>query len=82
MLLASVIFRPPLLSISFIHEEPAYCNELYPIIIEITNEDDQDLKFDMDILLQPSDDDTGLLFPPNISDQYQPFLCSELHNGR
>ena len=67
---------------SFIHKEPAYCNELYPIIFEITNEDDQDLEFDMDVLLQPSDDDTGLLFSFKILDRHQLFLCSELHNGQ
>ncbi|KAF8331398.1 Gryzun, putative trafficking through golgi-domain-containing protein [Cantharellus anzutake] len=54
----SVVFRPHLFSISYGHEEPAYCNELYPINIEITNEHDQDLEFDLDVLLQPSDDDT------------------------
>jgi hypothetical protein len=52
-------FRPHRLHISFKHDEPALIDEQYSVIIEITNEDDEDLQIDIDALLQPSEDEGG-----------------------
>jgi trafficking protein particle complex subunit 11 len=36
-------------------------DEVYPIIIEVTNEDDRELDVTIDVLLQPTEtDDTGM----------------------
>ncbi|KAF5354759.1 hypothetical protein D9756_005506 [Leucocoprinus leucothites] len=43
------------ISVSIQHYAPAYLDEGYPIIIEVTNVDDKDLDVALDVLLQPSD---------------------------
>jgi len=53
----SVITKPHDYHITISHEEPAYINERYPIIIEVANLEERDLEVVMDVLLQPSDDD-------------------------
>ena len=46
-------------SVVFSHSSTAYLDEPYPIIVDVTNRDDRDLKFSMDLLLQPGEDDAG-----------------------
>ena len=53
----SVSYRPHSLNVSLIHQVPAYLDEEYPIVINITNEDDRALDVILDILLQPSEID-------------------------
>ncbi|KAK0486236.1 Foie gras liver health family 1-domain-containing protein [Armillaria novae-zelandiae] len=44
------------------HHAPACIDEVYPIIIEVTNADNRELEVTMDILLQPTEvDDAGLI---------------------
>jgi hypothetical protein len=39
---------------------PAYINEDYPIVVEVTNADDRELEVTADVLLQPTEiDGTG-----------------------
>lgn len=38
-------------------QAPAYLNEDYPIVLEITNGDDQALDISLDVLLQPTEID-------------------------
>lgn len=43
------------------HKSPAYLNEEYPILIEVTNADDRELEVTADVLLQPTEiDGTGM----------------------
>lgn len=39
------------------HHAPAFLDEEYPIIIEVTNADDRDMEIHVDVLLQPTDID-------------------------
>ena len=48
----------------FEHAEPAFLEERYPIDVIITNLDDEDLEFDVDVLMQPTEDETGKLRDP------------------
>lgn len=48
--------------LSFTHQDPAYVDEEYPILIDVANMDDRDLDIIVDVLLQPSEiDDAGSL---------------------
>lgn len=51
--------RPHEISIKLSHAATAYLDEPYPITVDVTNEDDRDLLFTMDALLQPGEDNTG-----------------------
>ncbi|KAF8161338.1 Gryzun, putative trafficking through golgi-domain-containing protein [Crassisporium funariophilum] len=48
------------LKVSFHHETPAYLDEDYPIVIEITNTDTRDLDVVVNILLQPTEIDDAV----------------------
>ncbi|KDQ13969.1 hypothetical protein BOTBODRAFT_110665 [Botryobasidium botryosum FD-172 SS1] len=50
--------RPHLIHVAFKHDSPAYVNERYPVIIEISNVDERDLQIHVDALLQPTEDDS------------------------
>jgi trafficking protein particle complex subunit 11 len=43
--------------VSFDHQSPAYLDEEYPITIDITNTDNQELDIVVDVLLQPTEID-------------------------
>jgi hypothetical protein len=63
-LVFSVRHRPHNLLMSLSHQSPAYMNEDYPIVINITNADDRELDVVADVLLQPSEtDDAGMCLP-------------------
>lgn len=49
--------RPHNLTVSLDHQSPAYLDENYPIVINITNTDDRELDIVIDILLQPTEID-------------------------
>ncbi|KAJ7169134.1 Gryzun, putative trafficking through golgi-domain-containing protein [Mycena crocata] len=53
----SIRHRPHNILMSLSHKSPAYLNEDYPIIIEVTNADDRDLEVTADVLLQPTEVD-------------------------
>ncbi|KAI5120282.1 hypothetical protein M0805_005339 [Coniferiporia weirii] len=55
---AIVKHRPHQVDVSFSHRPPAYLDESYPISIDVTNNDDKELEFSLDVLLQPGDDDS------------------------
>lgn len=57
--LRSVKRRPHQVDVVLSHCPPAYIDEPYPISVDVTNNDDRDLVFSLDVLLQPGDDDTG-----------------------
>lgn len=59
-LLFSVIFRPHALRVTFEHVQPAYLEEHFPIDVVLTNLDTQELEFEVDILMQPTADESGL----------------------
>jgi hypothetical protein len=42
---------------SLSHKSPAYLDEDYPILIEVTNADDRELEVMADVLLQPTEID-------------------------
>ncbi|KAI0261262.1 Gryzun, putative trafficking through golgi-domain-containing protein [Gloeopeniophorella convolvens] len=56
----SVRYRPHQLQVSFTHQSPAYLDEEYPIVIDITNEDDRPLDVVLDVLLQPAEIDEAV----------------------
>ncbi|KAF8271123.1 Foie gras liver health family 1-domain-containing protein [Lactarius quietus] len=56
----TVSYRPHSLDVSMMHQDPAYLDEEYPIVISITNEDDRALDIILDILLQPSEIDEAV----------------------
>jgi trafficking protein particle complex subunit 11 len=45
--------------VSLSHHAPAFLDEVYPIVIDITNADDRDVAVVVDVLLQPTDIDHG-----------------------
>ncbi|KAJ7496837.1 Gryzun, putative trafficking through golgi-domain-containing protein [Mycena latifolia] len=49
--------RPHDIVMSLSHQAPAYLNEDYPIVIEVTNADDRELEVTADVLLQPTEID-------------------------
>ncbi|KAJ6631526.1 Gryzun, putative trafficking through golgi-domain-containing protein [Mycena sp. CBHHK59/15] len=49
--------RPHNILMSLTHKAPAYLNEDYPIVIEVTNADDRELEVVADVLLQPTEID-------------------------
>ncbi|KAJ2918543.1 hypothetical protein MD484_g1826, partial [Candolleomyces efflorescens] len=49
--------RPHLFSVSVLHQEPAFLDENYPIVIEVVNFDNRNLEIIADVLLQPTDID-------------------------
>ncbi|KAH8115389.1 Gryzun, putative trafficking through golgi-domain-containing protein [Phellopilus nigrolimitatus] len=55
---AVVKHRPHEVHVAFSHRPPAYLDESYPISIDVTNDDDRELEFSLDVLLQPGDDDS------------------------
>ncbi len=56
----SVRYRSHSVELDLSHPSPACIDEEYPITIEVTNVDDQDLEIFVDILLQPTEvDDAG-----------------------
>lgn len=56
----SVRHRAHNLLVSVQHNSPAYLDEDYPIVIDITNADDRELDVVVDVLLQPTEiDDAG-----------------------
>lgn len=57
----STAFRPHVFSTRFQHSDPAYLNERFAIDVELTNQDDQDLEFVVDVLMQPTADESGKL---------------------
>lgn len=44
------------------HETPAYLGEHFPIVVDVTNEDEVEIEVFLDILLQPGDDDSRTCF--------------------
>lgn len=52
--------RPHRLQVEFTHHAPAYLDEHYPIMLEVTNIDDRELEISVDVLLQPGEDDSGM----------------------
>ncbi|KAJ6593407.1 Gryzun, putative trafficking through golgi-domain-containing protein [Mycena capillaripes] len=56
---SSVIIRhrPHSILMSLSHKAPAYLDENYPILIEVTNADDRELEVIADVLLQPTEID-------------------------
>ncbi|KAJ7030012.1 Gryzun, putative trafficking through golgi-domain-containing protein [Mycena alexandri] len=56
---SSVIIRhrPHSILMSLSHKAPAYLDEDYPILIEVTNADDRELEVTADVLLQPTEID-------------------------
>ena len=53
----SVRHRSHQLLVSLSHHAPAFLDEEYPILIDITNADDRDMDVVVDVLLQPIDID-------------------------
>ncbi|KDQ50908.1 hypothetical protein JAAARDRAFT_41691 [Jaapia argillacea MUCL 33604] len=53
----NVRHRPHELNVRLTHQEPAYLDEEYPIVIDITNTDDRDLDIMVDVLLHPAEID-------------------------
>ncbi|KAJ2928613.1 hypothetical protein H1R20_g8470, partial [Candolleomyces eurysporus] len=49
--------RPHLFTVSVVHQEPAFLDENYPIVIEVVNLDNRNLEIIADVLLQPTDID-------------------------
>ncbi|KAG8874127.1 hypothetical protein FRB97_006117 [Tulasnella sp. 331] len=50
--------KPHLLQVRFDHRSPAFVGEKYPVLIEIFNEDKRDLEVVVDVLLQPTEDES------------------------
>ncbi|KAG8957730.1 hypothetical protein FRC03_009851 [Tulasnella sp. 419] len=50
--------KPHLLDLQFEHPSPAYMNERYPIQMNIKNNDERELELIVDVLLQPSEDES------------------------
>ncbi|EIN06785.1 hypothetical protein PUNSTDRAFT_115294 [Punctularia strigosozonata HHB-11173 SS5] len=55
--LSYVRHRPHQLQLSVTHSAPAYVDEEYPILVDITNFDDRDFEVELNVLLQPTDID-------------------------
>ncbi|KAF7315077.1 hypothetical protein MIND_00021900 [Mycena indigotica] len=51
----SVRHRSHDISLSLSHKAPAYLDENYPILVQVTNSDDRELEVTGDVLLQPTD---------------------------
>ena len=51
----SVKLRPHAIRVSISHVAPAYLEEEYPIVIEVTNLDNKELDIVADIMLQPTE---------------------------
>lgn len=49
--------QPHRFNVSIVHQEPAFLDEDYPIIIVVVNRDDRELEVIADVLLQPTDVD-------------------------
>ncbi|KAK0459106.1 Gryzun, putative trafficking through golgi-domain-containing protein [Desarmillaria tabescens] len=49
--------RPHNVLLSFTHHAPACIDEVYPIVIKVTNADNRELEVTMDVLLQPTEVD-------------------------
>lgn len=47
------------MEISFKHHSPSFLDESCPITVVVTNNDEKELQFTLDVLLQPGDDDSG-----------------------
>ena len=63
MSLSSVRHRPHLLQVALSHHAPAFLDEDYPIVIDVTNADSRPLDVVLDVLLQPTEiDEAGLYF--------------------
>ncbi|KAF8308283.1 hypothetical protein DL93DRAFT_2220330 [Clavulina sp. PMI_390] len=56
--LCSVVFRPHQFSFRLEHAQPAFVGERYPIDVVITNLDDNELQLDLDVLMQPAEDES------------------------
>jgi hypothetical protein len=52
--------------VSLSHHAPAFLDEEYPILIDITNADDRDMDVVVDVLLQPTDIDHAGKYSSNI----------------
>ncbi|KAL5532043.1 hypothetical protein ACEPAF_5607 [Sanghuangporus sanghuang] len=52
----TVKYRPHQVDVVLLHRTSAYLDERYPISIDVTNNDDRELEFTLDVLLQPGDD--------------------------
>ncbi|PBK82765.1 hypothetical protein ARMGADRAFT_684202 [Armillaria gallica] len=52
--------RPHNVLLSLTHHAPACIDEMYPIVIEVTNADNRELEVTMDILLQPTEVDDAV----------------------
>ena len=50
--------RPHNVEVTFSHDAPAFFDEHYPITINVANLDDRDLDIVVDVLLQPSVDES------------------------
>lgn len=59
---SSVRFRPHAVSATFEHSQPAFLGERYPIDVVLSNLDDHELEFDVDVLMQPAEDESGEFF--------------------
>lgn len=53
----SIRHRPHLLQVALKHYAPAFLDEQYPIVIDVTNVDTRPLDVVLDVLLQPTEID-------------------------
>ncbi|KAF8663656.1 hypothetical protein AX16_000898 [Volvariella volvacea WC 439] len=57
---AVVRHRPHRIRVAVSHQTPAYLNEEFPILLDITNDDEQELEVILDVLLQPTEIDEAI----------------------
>ncbi|KAJ7503038.1 Foie gras liver health family 1-domain-containing protein [Mycena galericulata] len=72
--------RPHRILMALSHKAPAYLNEEYPILIEVTNADDRDLEVTADVLLQPTEID-GTENTIILDDERSPSLIKGVNFG-
>lgn len=58
----SIRHRPHLLEVALKHHAPAFLDEQYPIVIDVTNVDSRPLDVILDVLLQPTEIDEASMF--------------------
>ncbi|KAG9221235.1 hypothetical protein CCMSSC00406_0008930 [Pleurotus cornucopiae] len=77
-----VKYRPHNVVMTLSHQAPAYLDESYPILIEVTNSDDKALDIVMDVLLQPAEIDDAssymLIFSSNLILSQSPSTVSSI----
>ncbi|KAJ7270064.1 Gryzun, putative trafficking through golgi-domain-containing protein [Mycena haematopus] len=79
---SSVIIRhrPHSILMTLSHKAPAYLDEEYPILIEVTNADDRELEVTADVLLQPTEID-GTENMIALDDESSPSLIKGVNFG-